>query len=159
MSSVLHSLTGLLVTVAIPIVAILGGISYAAYSMYLRFRRQREMLQMHHAERMAAIEKGIELPPMASEIAHDPSFDIHRGYGGVGMPPRRRYRGLITLLVGIAITVAMWQTDGDNSFWWGLIIVAAGLGQLLIGSLESRDRGRSAGIPRSPGGPPSPGQG
>ena len=153
-----HALSGVL-AMAIPIVAILGGISYAAYSMYLKYRRQREMLQMHHAERMAAIEKGIELPPMPAEIAHDPSLEIHRYYGGAYAPTRRRYRGLITLLVGIAITVAMWQTDGDNSFWWGLIIVAAGLGQLLISSLESRDRGQSGGAPGRPGGPSSPGQG
>jgi len=30
--------------------------------MWLDFRKKRELFQLHHAERMAAIEKGIDLP-------------------------------------------------------------------------------------------------
>lgn len=148
MSSVLHSLTGLLVTVAIPIVAILGGISYAAYSMYLRHRRQREIFQMHHAERMAAIEKGIELPPLHPEFAQNPYF------GGTcpGEPRRwRQGRGVTLLFVGVAVTVALWA-QGGNDFWWGLVIIAAGAGRLVSGYLMDSSRGPQPGIPTPPPG-------
>lgn len=154
MSSVLHSLTGLLVTVAIPLAAILGGISYAAYSMYLRYRRQREVFQMHHIERMAAIEKGIELPPLQPELVQDPHYgDCYPG----GSRRWRQSKGVTLVFVGVAITVALWA-KGNNDFWWGLVIIAWGLGRLVGGYLEVSGRGPQQGIPTQPpggnGGPP-----
>lgn len=144
MPALLHSLTGLMAAVLVPVVAIIGGISFAAYSLYLKVRRQRETLQMYHAERMAAIEKGIELPPLPSEVLHDQ----HDGIGYRGDYRRRRQgNGLTLVFVGAAITVAMWQANGDNSFWWGLVIVAWGLGKLVSGYLDA------------PGAPPQAGNG
>jgi hypothetical protein len=133
MSSLVHSFSGLFYAV-IPIVAIVGGISYAAFSMYLRVHRQREALHMHHLERMAAIEKGIELPPLPAEL-------LGGGYDADGHRDDyrrwRRGRGLTLIFVGAAVTVAMWQVNGDKSFWWGLIIIAAGLGRLVTEYLEA----------------------
>ena len=150
MSSVFHSLTGLMSAVVIPAVAIVGGLAFAAYSMYLRVRRQRETLQMYHAERMAAIEKGIELPPLPPELLHDRYYAA--GYHG----EYRRWRrgsGLTLVLVGVAVTVAMWQADGDRNFWWGLVIIAWGVGRL---AGEYRDRTGSPPQAGS-GGPVPPG--
>lgn len=152
MPSLLDSLTGFMVAVVVPVVAIIGGISFAAYSMYLKVRRQRETLQMYHAERMAAIEKGIELPPLPPEAL----YDQHGGTGYRGdYRRRRRGSGLTLVFVGAAITVAMWQASGDNSFWWGLVIIAWGLGKLVSEYLDP---------PRAPpqagnGGPVPPGSG
>jgi Domain of unknown function (DUF6249) len=143
MSSLLGSFAGLF-TAVIPIVAIVGGISFAAFSMYLKVHRQREALHMYHLERMAAIEKGIELPPLPPELLGD-------RYDGVGYRGDyrrwRRGRGLTLVFIGAAVTVAMWQVNGDKSFWWGLIIVAAGLGRLVSEYLEG------------PGAPPRAGNG
>jgi hypothetical protein len=149
MSSFVHSLTGLMSAVLIPAVAIVGGIAFAAYSMYLRVRSHREMLQMHHAERMAAIEKGIELPPLPPEILHDRYYAA--GYRGGYR--RRRGSGLTLVLVGVAVSVAMWQVNGDRNFWWGLVIIAWGVGRL-VGEYQDR----AAAPPQSGnGGPVSPG--
>ncbi|HEV2270235.1 MAG TPA: DUF6249 domain-containing protein [Steroidobacteraceae bacterium] len=135
-SFTVHSLTGFMSAVVIPIVAIVGGISFAAYSMYLKVRRQRETLQIYHAERMAAIEKGIELPPLPPELLHDGyRVDYHREH--------RRWRrnsGLTLVFVGIAVTIALWQSDtGDHSFWWGLVIIAWGLGRVVSEYLAGRE--------------------
>jgi hypothetical protein len=54
----------------IAIAAIVMGIGFAMFSLYLHSRRKREFLQMHHAERKAAIEKGIELPPVPPRSEH-----------------------------------------------------------------------------------------
>jgi hypothetical protein len=129
MPHLLRSLTQLM-TVIIPVVAIVGGISFAAYSMYLKVRRQRETLQMYHAERMAAIEKGIELPPLPSELLHDRYHDRGEYWRW------RRGSGLTLIFVGAAVTIALWQSNGDRSFWWGLVIVAWGLGRLVSNYLE-----------------------
>ena len=150
MTDLLHSLTGLMTAMVIPFVAIVGGISFAAYSMYLKVRRQRETLQMYHAERMAAIEKGIELPPLPPELLHDRYYGV--GYRG----DYRRWRrggGLTLVFVGAAVTVAMWQVNGDNSFWWGLVIIAWGVGRLVSEYLEPRGIPPEAGN----GGPVPPG--
>lgn len=154
MDSLLHSFTALMYAVVIPCVAIIGGISYAAYSMYLRVRSQREALQMYHAERMAAIDKGIELPPLPPALLHD------RYYGG-GYPREyrrwRRGRGVTLVLIGVAATVAMWQANGDRSFWWGLIIIAWGVGRLVSEYLETSGVRPQAGDggPLPPGSPPN----
>jgi hypothetical protein len=148
MSSLLGSFAGLF-TAVIPIVAIVGGISFAAFSMYLRVHRQREALHMYHLERMAAIEKGIELPPLPPELLHDYDGGGYRG----DYRRWRRGRGLTLLFIGAAVTVAMWQVNGDKSFWWGLIIVAAGLGRLVSEYLETPAPPPQAGN----GGPVPPG--
>ena len=82
----------------IAIAAIVMGIGCAMFSLYLHSRRKREFLQMHHAERMAAIEKGIELPPVPPQFFHDTPT-------GLGTCCYRRRSGVVTLLVGVAIMV------------------------------------------------------
>lgn len=143
----------------IPIIAIIGAFASGMFAVYHRMRRQHEMLQLYHAERMAAIEKGIELPPLPPELFHDPYY----GHSGRRFRDRSRYRyrGGMLILVGIAVTVALWQTGGDNSFWWGLVIVAWGLGNLVIGFLERDNPTGSPGAPPQSGGvgnPPNPGR-
>ena len=151
MSTWFHPLTGFMTAVVIPIVAIVGGISYAAYALYLRFRRQREMLQLVHAERMAAIEKGLELPPLPPELLRDRYY----GSGVRGIQSRwRRGGGLKMIFVGAAITLALWQTSADNSFWWGFVIVAVGLGRLASDYLDAR--GAASSTDQSGSTPPGP---
>jgi hypothetical protein len=58
-----HTDVAAVLALVIPIVAIVFGISVAMLGMWLDFRKKREMFELHHAERMAAIEKGIDLPP------------------------------------------------------------------------------------------------
>lgn len=120
----------------IPTVAIIAIFASKMFAAYHRTLRQREMFQLYHTERMAAIEKGMELPPLPAELLHDRYEDA---YWGPGFRYRSPYRGVMTVLVGVAITLALWQTGG-NGFWWGLIIVAVGLGQLVISALERNSR-------------------
>ena len=157
MSDIVNSFAGFLSAVLVPCIAIIGGLSYAAYAQYLRGRRQREILQMHHAERMAAIEKGIELPPLAPEV-------LYGGQDGAryrGDYRRRRRGGAMTLVfVGAVVTLALWQDGGDVSFWWGLVIVAWGLGRLVTDHMDG-DRipydGPGSIPPAQNGGPLPPG--
>lgn len=150
MTAFLSSLTGLMSALVIPVVAIVGGISFAAYSLYLKVRRQRETLQMYHAERMAAIEKGIELPPLPPGLLYDGEYE-----GGYRDYRRwRRGRGLTLLFVGVAVTVAMWQVNGDNSFWWGLVLIAWGLGRLVSEALQTPGPPPQAGNGPPPARPP-----
>ena len=126
-----HTLVALL-SMLIPIVAIIMGVSIGMLSLYLQFVRKREMFQLYHTERMAAIEKGIELPPMPPEF-----FEGRRRTELA--PVRHRRSGLILLFIGIALTAALWGTGGTPAYLWGLIPAAIGLALLLSSVLEARD--------------------
>lgn len=123
--------------VLIPIIAIVMGLGCVMLAMYFDFRKRREMFQLYHAERMAAIEKGIELPPLPEEF--------FRVGSGRPLPARHRRFGLILLFLGVALTVALWG-DGDP-FLWGLLPVALGLAYLLAALLEAREQKDSPATP------------
>jgi hypothetical protein len=85
---------------SIPVIAIVLGITCAMFGLYLDFRKKRDFVQLYHAERMAAIEKGIELPPLPEEYFSGRS-------GRHSSPARTRRTGLILLFLGIAITLGL----------------------------------------------------
>lgn len=131
----------------IAIAAIVMGIGFAMFSLYLHSRRKREFLQMHHAERMAAIEKGIELPPVPPQFFHDSpavvgAYYCYRWRSGVG-----------TLLVGAAIMIAL-REQGGHGYWWGLVVIAVGVGRIIDRMFISHYDGLRAAGPPGPGSRP-----
>jgi hypothetical protein len=130
--SSLNSVSAIL-ALLVPIVAVTLGLATAMLSMLLDFRKKREMYQLYHAERMAAIEKGVDLPPLPLE------------FFGANKRPQTPYatlrRGLIWLLAGAAATLAMWGT-GEKEFWYGLVPVGIGLAYVI--SYLAERRGKSA---------------
>jgi hypothetical protein len=124
------------IAVMIPIVAIVMGIGIGMLSLVLDYRKKRDMFAMHHKERLVAIEKGMEVPPLPPEFfqngrrkyAHSPS-DLLR-------------RGLVLLLVGVAVSVALYGTH-NRSYLWGLVPAAIGIAQLLAYFIEARKAPRT----------------
>ena len=114
----------------IPIVAIIMGIGIAMLTIYLGFRMKTETLKLYHAERMAAIEKGIELPPLPVPAPQGPRRAPY---------VEKRNGGLVLLFLGIAVTLALWETAGGPAFWWGLTIVALGAALLVVAYFEARE--------------------
>jgi hypothetical protein len=146
--------------VLIPITGIIFGVGLVMLVIYLDHLRRSDALRHAHEERMAALEKGIELPPPLPVTS--PSLPALPG-----MPPdgperafwlgitlgRHRANGLTLLLAGAAIMVAMWET-GNEYFWWGLVPVAIGLSALISASLglqalKGATRRGSANTPQS----------
>lgn len=121
-------------SMAIPIIAIIMGISSAMWGAWLNYRRRSDLLQAHHAERMAAIEKGIELPPLPPELLNPAS---NKDRSGEYSRFRHQRIGLILLLTGVAVSAALWGTHQD-SYLWGLVPAAVGIAYLLSSYLEAR---------------------
>ena len=46
----------------IPILAVVLGLATAMLTINLSYRKKKEMFTLYHQERMAAIDKGIEIP-------------------------------------------------------------------------------------------------
>jgi hypothetical protein len=118
-----------IIALAIPVIAIVMGIGIGMLSLYLDYRKKRGIYELHHKERMAAIEKGMDVPPLPLEFFQDSRRK----------PPKVRAdylrRGLIWLLVGGAITVAF-IADHQKHSLWGLIPTAVGLAYLLFYYLD-----------------------
>jgi hypothetical protein len=130
----------------IPIIAIVMGVGVALLSIYLDARKKREMFQLYHAERMAAIEKGIELPPLPEGFF----LDTRKRESS---PARQRRTGLVLLFIGIAVTIALWQTE-HRQFWWGLVPLGIGVAFLISSQLERREAAKPAGGQASDLSPP-----
>jgi hypothetical protein len=110
------------VGVFVPIVAIVFGVGIAMLSVVLDYRKKRAIFELHHRERLAAIEKGMDVPPLPLELLQG-----HRAPRTAGDHLRR---GLVWTFVGAAVTGAM-MLERESGAYYGLIPVAVGIAQLL----------------------------
>ena len=109
----------------IPIISVTVSLAAVIVWIVVWYRRRVHEADCRHKERMAAIEKGLELPP---EPPAPPAQT----------PPRSRYllRGLIWLGVGLAITFGGqdWLRESMGGSGW--IAVAIGAAYLIFYVVE-----------------------
>ena len=116
----------------IPLFAIVLGIGLANVAIISKHREKLQRADLRHKERLAAIEKGLELPP---ELEQPDNGDM-RGSGALRS-------GLIGLGVGIVLYFALDRVAGDDVALFGLIPAAVGLANLIFYFIETRrDNGR-----------------
>jgi hypothetical protein len=117
----------------IPIVAVILGIAVAMLAIYLSYRKRKEMFALYHQERMAAIEKGVDLPSLPEAMLTDDGRPF-RPYH----PRRHLLRGLAWLFVGLGGGVATWATAGLDWALFGLVPVGIGLAHLIYYFVEGK---------------------
>jgi len=123
-AQVLVPLFGLLFSLGLPVSAVIVWIT-------LNYRKRRRLMELHHAERMAAIERGMEIPPLPIELID-------------GRSPRKRRRtsllpGLIWFFIGLAVVIgATSMHDDDIPTITGLIPLGIGLAYLIYYFAEGR---------------------
>jgi hypothetical protein len=120
--------------IIIPIVGMLLPIGSTAAILLvwitLNYRKRRRLMELHHAERMAAIERGMDVPPLPLDLID-------------GSSPRRRRSsllpGLVWFLIGLAIVVgSLAMRDEDVPIIGGLIPLAIGAAYLIYYFYEGR---------------------
>lgn len=120
----------------IPILAILLGVGGPAVVIIvwftLNYHKRRKLMELHHAERMAAIERGMEIPPLPIELID-----------GRSVPKRRRTAllpGLVWFFVGLAVVVGSLAGDADGEIpvFLGLIPLGIGLAYLIYYFTEGK---------------------
>jgi hypothetical protein len=113
----------------VPIVAITFGTGFipAIIWIILSYRKRRRFMELHHEERMAAIERGMDIPALPIELIDGRS----RG--------RRSslQAGLIWSFIGLALLTSMWL-DGDFPALPGLVCLGIGLAHLIYYGMEGR---------------------
>jgi hypothetical protein len=112
-------------TLLIPILGIVMGCGIPLLAIFLEYRKRKEMFALYHQERMAAIEKGIELPPLPEEFFREESKNEKHA------PHRDLGWGLVWLLVGLAVLAALYFNGKERTALYALIPVAVGLHYLI----------------------------
>jgi len=135
---------------AIPIVAIVGGITVAV----VRTLGQQRIAELAHRERIAALERGVD----PSKLPPPPVIDYGPAYGTYN--PLRRYHGLliggiVCLVSGIAIGVFLGLMETEKNVW-ALGLIPAGVGiALLLSAGVIKPKNGNGGTSGTTGTPPA----
>jgi hypothetical protein len=99
----------------------------------LNYRKRKRLMELSHAERMAAIERGMEVPPLPLELID-------------GNSRKRRSSllpGLVWFFIGLAMVAGYLLSgdlggDDDLPVVFGLVPLGIGLAYLIYYALEGR---------------------
>ena len=122
----------------IPLFGILFGIggpvAVVVIWFTLNYHKRRKLMELHHAERMAAIERGMEIPPLPIELID-----------GRSTPKRRSTAllpGLVWFFIGLALVIGTLVGQGhgedDMPLFAALIPLGIGLAYLIYYFVEGR---------------------
>ncbi len=114
----------------IPIIAIVMGIGIAMLGLWLDYQKKSRMFELHHKERLMAIERGMEIPPLPAE------FFVNGRREPAGAHSSSLRWGLTWLLLGLAAAVALVLNEGPQAASWALLPIALGLAQLIYYKVE-----------------------
>ena len=117
------------VAIFIPIIAIIMSLSIPIVFALVDYRRRRDIVEANHKERMAAIERGMELPPLPESLFEAPRTDRR---------PRYLLGGMIWLFVGITLFVALSRVAGEDIAYFALIPASIGMALLIFYIVEGR---------------------
>ena len=116
--------------VFIPIVAIVMGVGVGMIAIWSEHKRKAQLLEQNHRERMQAIEKGIELPPLPENL-------VSGGNGPSTSSAAKSLRsGVMLLLIGIILWFAIERVGGQDAALFGLIPAAVGVAHLLYAAIQ-----------------------
>lgn len=114
------------VGVFIPIIGMVLGIGIAAIAIIAGHQRRMQRHELRHRERLAAMEKGLELPPELADTE-----DAVRKTSGLRS-------GMIGVAVGVVLYFALREVAGSDVALFGLIPAAVGIAQLVYYFIEGR---------------------
>jgi hypothetical protein len=122
--------------VFIPIVAIIFGIGMGMLSVWTEHKRRSQLLDQSHRERMAALEKGLPMPELPTNLLSRRAEEAH---GDPGHAPLRAMRSGLTLLgIGIVLYFGLDRLTGGDVALFGLIPAVIGVANLVYAGLLSR---------------------
>jgi len=112
-----------IIAISIPLAAVILGLTIPIVGMSLEYRMKRDLFEQNHKERMAAIDKGVDVPPLPPELFR-PRKRKPSAPGSLLMI------GLILVLGGAGLILAMSYPFATLSLW-GLVPAGVGLAYLI----------------------------
>jgi cadmium resistance protein CadD (predicted permease) len=126
----------------IPIIAIIMGCTIAIVSIWGEHKRKSQVLEQHHRERMHAIEKGIELPPLPEHLLSDGEKPP-----SISTPAKSLRAGIMLVLVGGLLYFAIERLGVEEVALFGLIPAAIGIANLVYAAIEWSKERRGTDLP------------
>ena len=125
-----------IIGVFIPIVAIVMGIGIGMLTIWSEHKRKAQLLEQNHRERMHAIEKGLELPPLPANL-------VSTSNGPSTSSPEKSMRsGIMLTLIGILLFFAIANVGAEEAALFGLIPAAIGIANLVY-AIVLKQKGKS----------------
>ena len=121
------------IALVIPLAAIVFGCGIPITAIVVNYRRRKHLFELYHQERMAAISKGIDLPPLPDSMVVEDDKPRARS------PRESLLKGLVWLFVGLAIFFALGELEGREAGFLGLIPAGVGLAHLIYYFVEGRN--------------------
>lgn len=116
----------------IPIIAIIMGCSIAIVSIWAEHKRKAQVLDQNHRERLNAIEKGIELPPLPTQLVQEGNSN-----GPATATPAKSLRaGIMLTLIGGLLYLAIERMGAEEIALFGLIPAAVGIANLVYAAIQ-----------------------
>ncbi len=113
----------------VPLFAVGLTLSLPIVWIALNYRKRVRLMELHHAERMAAIERGMDIPPLPLELIDG------RSRRSALLP------GLVWFFIGLAgLSGAILSGDEDVPLMVGLVPLGIGLAYLVFYFVEDRKR-------------------
>ncbi len=125
--------------VFIPIVAIVMGIGIGMQNVWSDHKRKSQILEQNHRERMQAIEKGIELPPLPTNLVSSSSNP------STTTAARALRSGIMLTLIGVVLFFAISEASNGKGALFGLVPSAVGIANLVYSVILWRRE--KAGLP------------
>lgn len=116
------------IAVMIPIFGIVFGVAVAIVAIVSAHRARVTRLEHRHRERLAAIDKGLELPPETPDPELDPR----------NRRPRYLLRGLVWTFAGLAFSLFLYRVADEDVSTLGLIPASIGLAYLIFYFVEGK---------------------
>ena len=120
-----------IIGVFIPIVAIVMGIGIGMLAIWSEHKRKAQLLEQNHRERMNAIEKGIELPPLPDNLTGSSSNGP-----STATPAKSLRSGIMLILIGGVLYFAIREVGAEDVALFGLIPAAIGIANLIYAAIE-----------------------
>ena len=121
-----------IIGVFIPIVAIIMGCSIAIVSIWAEHKRKAQLLEQNHRERMNALEKGVELPPLPVQLVQEGNSN-----GPATASPAKSLRaGIMLTLIGALLYFAIDRMGAEEIALFGLIPGAVGIANLVYAAIQ-----------------------
>lgn len=133
-----------IIPLLIPLVAIVMGIGIGMLALWLDHQKKTRIFELHHKERLLAIERGMEVPPLPLELLQGHNKPKATLAGSLRW-------GLIWLFLGLAIAIGHVFNDRADTAVWALMPIAVGLALLLYYSIIRRQESGSAAAPATSG--------
>ena len=121
--------------ISIPILCIVIGGAWLALHTWCDFKKRRLLIELHHRERMTALEKGLDLPPLPADL-----LEAKEDADEPAKPESSLSDGLWWLGVGIGLVI--WLSLSSKPWAHpavGAIPICIGLAQLIYYCLRGRD--------------------